>query len=129
MDPVGFAGKRSRKSIKKLGTLHASISAGDGCARLEQLWNTEGTRGIQFHSPECVSVLSGRAFFLPPKMWTRLYLPYCVHMEGGVSLTLGLQREGLITGLAITRAGHLGVNVWNSTDATIYLTPKTVWCM
>ena len=125
MDPVGFAGKRSRKSIKKLGTLHASISAGDGCARLEQLWNTEGTRGIQFHSPECVSVLSGRAFFLPPKMWTRLYLPYCVHMEGGVSLTLGLQREGLIAGLAITRAGQLRVNVWNSTDATIYLTPKT----
>ena len=80
MDLVVFAKKARKKSIKEPGTLHAAISAGDGCARLQQLWNTEGTRGIQFHSPECVSVLNGGAFLLPPKMWTRLYLPYCVHM-------------------------------------------------
>ena len=89
VNPVGFAGKRKKKIIEP-EFLHASISSGDGCARLEQLWNAEGTRGSQYHSPECVSVLSGRAFFLPPKVWTRLYLPYRVHMEEGVSLTLGL---------------------------------------
>ena len=64
--------------------------------RLEQLWNIEGTRGIQYHSPKCVFVLSGRAFFLPPKVWTRyictqMCAPYPAHMEGGVSITLGLQ--------------------------------------
>ena len=37
-------------------------------------------------------------------------------------MTLGLQRERLI---AITRAGQLRVNVWNSKNATVYLTPKT----
>ena len=76
---VGFAGVRI-KNITESEFLHASISYGDGCARLEHLWNTKGTRGIQYHSPECVSVLSGRAFFLPPKVWTCLYLPYRVHM-------------------------------------------------
>ena len=124
MNPVGSAGMRKKK-ITEPDFLHASISSEDGCARLEQLWNTEGTRGIQCHSPERVSVLSVRAFFLPSKAWTLLYLPYRVHMEGGVSITLGLQREGLIAELAITRAGQLRVNVWNSTDATVHLTPKT----
>ena len=84
VNPIGFAGVRKKKIIEP-EFLHASISSGDGCARLEQLWNAEGTRGIQYHSPECVSVLSGRAFFLPPKgLDTFISALSCTHGRGCV---------------------------------------------
>ena len=38
----------------------------------------------------------------------------------------GLQRQGLIAGLGITKGGQLRVNVWNATDEAIHLTAKTV---
>ena len=41
-------------------------------------------------------------------------------------MAIALQKEGLIAGLSITKGGQLRVNVHNSTDQVVHLTPKTV---
>ena len=41
-------------------------------------------------------------------------------------MALALQKEGLISGLSITKGGQLRVNAYNTTDEVIHLTPKTV---
>ena len=38
----------------------------------------------------------------------------------------GLSRPGLIAGVIGTKSGQLRVNIWNSTEGAIQLTPKTV---
>ena len=128
---------------KKLGSLAgegpASEEDGDGNRRskpvsdsfshevtLEQLWSMSGSSGIRVHNSHSVSVLACNSVFLPPKQWTRVYLPYKVSVVGGVTLTCGLSRVGLVAGLAVTKGGQLRVNVWNATDETVQLTPKTV---
>ena len=73
-----------------------------------------------------MGILAGKAFFLPPKSWKRLYLPFKIQMEGGTTVAVALQKEGLIAGLSITKGGQLRVNVYNTTDQVVYLTPKTV---
>ena len=73
-----------------------------------------------------VAVLAGKAFFIPPRTWKRLYLPFKVHVGGGTTIALALQKEGLISGLSITKGGQLRANVYNTTDEVIHLTPKTV---
>ena len=62
---------------------------------------------------------------MPPKHWMRVYLPYKICIEGGVTVVLSLQKEGLIAGLSLTRGGQIKINIWNPTDETIYLTQKT----
>ena len=73
-----------------------------------------------------MSICAEKAVFLPPKQWSRVYLPFKVLAEGGVSLVVALQRVGLLAGLGVTKGGQLRVNIWNSSDETIHLTPKTV---
>ena len=46
-------------------------------------------------------------------------------MEGGTSVAIALQKEGIIAGLSITKGGQLRINAYNTTDAVVYLTPKT----
>ena len=46
-------------------------------------------------------------------------------MEGGTSVAMALQKEGIIAGLSITKGGQLRVNAYNTTDTVVYLTPKT----
>ena len=41
-------------------------------------------------------------------------------------MAVALQKEGLIAGLSITRGGQLRVNVLNTTDQVVHLTPKTI---
>ena len=97
-----------------------------GSVLLEQMWNLKGTTGIARGSSNSVSVLCGRAVFLPPKQWTQVLLPYKMSVVGGVSVFCGLSRKGLFAGLAITKGGQIKVNVWNTTSETICLMPKTV---
>lgn len=108
------------------GNLRACLTFGNGTAILEQIWNAYGTRGLSMHSPSSVSILAGRAFFLAPKEWSWCYLPFKIAMQGGVMVIVGLQRAGLIAGLAIMKEGHLCLNVGNGTESVIHLTPKTV---
>ena len=108
------------------GALQASYTWGTGRATLQQLWTSEGSKGYIAHSPQSVSICAGKAVFLPPKQWSRVYLPFKVLAEGGVSLVVALQRVGLLAGLGVTKGGQLRVNIWNSLDETIHLTPKTV---
>ena len=46
-------------------------------------------------------------------------------MEGGTSVAVALQKEGIIAGLSITKGGQLRINAYNTTDAVVYLTAKT----
>ena len=41
-------------------------------------------------------------------------------------MAVALQKEGLIAGLSITKGGQLRINVFNTTNHVIYLTPKTI---
>ena len=106
--------------------LKAGFSVGKARAMLEQLWSTISTRGLSVLSKDHVAVLAGKAFFIPPRTWKRLYLPFKAHVGGGTTIALALQKEGLISGLSITRGGQLRVNVYNTTDEVVHLTPKTV---
>ena len=93
---------------------------------LEQLWSLTDGRGIRVHAENSVSILSGRAIYLPSKEWSKIVLPYKVSVIGGVTLLCGLQRPGLVAGLTITKGGQMKVNMWNSTEETVHLTPKIV---
>ena len=93
---------------------------------LEQIWNLEGNRGIKIYSEGAVSILAGKSIFIPPKEWIRVYLLYKLSIEGGVTIACGLQRRGLIAGLAITKGGQIRMKIWNSTPEVIQLTPKTI---
>ena len=55
-----------------------------------------------------------------------VYLPYKLIIEGGITVSCGLQRKNLITGLSISKGGQLRVNVWNSSHEVIQLTPKAI---
>ena len=85
--------------------LETSFSVGKARARFEQLWSTISTRGLSIFGRNHVGILAGKAFFLPPKSWTRLYLPFKIRMEGGTTVAVALQKEGLIAGLSITKGG------------------------
>lgn len=63
------------------------------------------------HSDTSVSIFSGKSAFLAPKEWIRLFLPYKLHIEGGVTVVCDLQRPGLIAGFAVTKGGQLRLNV------------------
>ena len=121
----GFAGRGMKRIDEVNKLLIPSMSSGSGSVLLEQLWNIEGSKGISLKPPKIVTLLSSRAVFVPPKHWVRVYLPYKICIEGGVTVVLSLQKEGLIAGLSLTRGGQLRVNIWNPTDGTIYLTQKT----
>ena len=43
-----------------------------------------------------------------------------------MTVALALQKEGLISGLSMTKGGQVRVNTYNATDEVIHLTPKTV---
>ena len=106
--------------------LKTRFSVGRARAILEQLWSTISTRGLSIVHKKQVAVLTGKAFLIPPKTWKRLYLRFKVHMEGGTTVALVLQKEGLISELSITKGGQLRVNTYNTTNEVIHLTPKTV---
>ena len=85
--------------------LKTSFSVGKARAILEQLWNTISTRGLSVLNKNQVAVLARKAFFIPPQTWKRLYLPFKVHVGGGTTIAMALQKEGLISGLSITKGG------------------------
>ena len=99
----GPAGQIRSAGLKK--DLSTSFSVGKARALLEQLWSTVFTRGLLVISKNQVAALPGKAFFIPPKMWKRLYLMFKVHMGGGTTVALALQKQGLISGLSITKGG------------------------
>ena len=47
-------------------------------------------------------------------------------MEGGMSVTLALQKSRVVAGLSLTNGGQLYVNAFNTTKEVIHLTPKTM---
>ena len=107
--------------------LKTSFVIGKARAILEQLWNTISTKGLSIIGlKKQVVVLAGKAFFVPPRAWKRLDLPFKVQMGGGTTIALALQKEGLISAISITKGGQLRVNTYNATDEVIHLTPKTV---
>ena len=93
---------------------------------LEQLWPIIGGTAISRKGEESVSIMAGKAVFLPPKEWTQILLPYKINVRGHVSVFCSLNRKGVIAGLAITRGGQIKVNAWNTSEETLYLTPKTL---
>ena len=93
---------------------------------LEQLWSTVSTRGLSGASSQRVSVLAGKAFFIPPRTWKKLYLPYKIQMIGGATVALSLQKDGLIAGSSLTKAGEPRVNAYNTTNEVVHIAPKIV---
>ena len=106
--------------------LKTSFSVGKAKTILEQLWSTIFTRGLSIFDRQHVAVLAGKTFFVPPKTWKHLYLPFKIHMSGGTTVALALQKEGLMSGLSIMKGGQLHVNAYHATAEVIHLTPKTV---
>ena len=47
-------------------------------------------------------------------------------MEGGTTVALSLQKDGLIAGLSLTKGGQLRVNAFNTTNEVVHIAPKTV---
>ena len=95
----------------KRNDLMTSFSVGKAQARMEQLWSTVSVRCLSCVSTQRVSVLAGKALFIPPKTWKRLYLPYTIHLGGGTAVALSLQKDGLIVGLSLTKV-QLRVNAY-----------------
>ena len=106
--------------------LRSSISGGQGEATLEQLWTGEMGRALTFYSGTSLGITAGKTVFVPPRQWFQVHLPYKIQMDGGAAITTALQRRGLLAGLTMTRGGQLRVNVWNSTNEAVCLTPKTI---
>ena len=79
------------RAPKKLERPAGGVPAGElGEATLEQLWSLTDGRGIRVHAENSVSILSGRAIYLPSKEWTKIVLLYKVSIVGGVALLYGL---------------------------------------
>ena len=83
--------------------LNTSFSVSKAKRGLEHLWSTVWTRGLSIFKSKNVEILAGKAFFLPPRCWKRLYLPFRIYMEGRTTVAIALQKEGLIAGLSITK--------------------------
>ena len=77
------------------------------------------------HSDSSASIFDGKSVFLSPREWVRVFLPCKLSVEGGITVVCGLQRRGLVAGLAVTKAGQLRLNIRNSKTETVELTPKT----
>ena len=76
--------------------LRTSFAIGKARAVLEQLWSTVSTRGLSVLSKKQAAILAEKAFFIPPKTWKRLYLPFKIHVGGGTMIALAFHKEGLI---------------------------------
>jgi len=95
-----------------------------GRARLLQMWELEVGRGV-VRIKNGALVLAGKSRFLPPKEWTRIYLPFRLEVEGGITISSALQRPGLVTGAVRLAGGQLRMDIYNSTDEVVKLTAKT----
>ena len=117
-DPVEKGSATGEKNKLDLGNL--------GEVELEQMWPIKGGSAVSRKGDDSVSIMAGKAVFLPPKEWTQILLPYKINVKGHISVFCSLNRKGVIAGLAITRGGQIKVNAWNTQEETLYLTPKTV---
>jgi len=112
---------RRRGRAKKLSPQEAHAG---GRVRLLQLWEVEAGRGLTITRGGTL-VLAGKSRFLPPQSWSRLYLPFKVEVEGGITISSALQREGIVSGVVRLIGGQLRMDVFNSTSEVVRLTPKT----
>jgi len=90
------------------------------------MWELTGHKGIRVNPNGSVSLTAARSEFLPPKAWKRVLIPYKASIVGATTFVCGLQRPGLVAGLSITKGGQMNINIFNSLQEVVHLTPKTV---
>ena len=89
-----------------------------------QLWEVEAGTGINI-TKQGTQLLCGTTRFLSPLTWTRVYLPFKLEVQGGVTLSSALQRDGLISGAVRLIGGMMRLDVFNANEDAVKLTPKT----
>ena len=98
-----------------------------GLVLLEQMWESgSGHMGIKTNPNDTFSLTAARSEFLPPKLWKRTLIPYKARIVGASTFVCGLHRPGLVAGLTLTKGGLMNVDIYNSIEEMVYLTPKTV---
>ena len=96
-----------------------SINHIQGKVLLDQIWNLNGNKEIKIHAKGVISILVWKPVFPLLAEWMQMYLPYKLHIEGGITIACGLHRQGLIVGLLVTKGYQFRVNIWNSTPKII----------
>lgn len=91
---------------------------------LTQMWELEAGTGV-IRQPKGAQILSGKAHFLSPYQWERLYLPWKIEVTGGCTLCSCLQREELVSGVVRTVGGMLRLDIYNASGKVVRITPKT----
>ena len=98
-----------------------------GLVLLEQMLELgSGHIGVKTNPNGTFSLTVACSEFLPPKSWKRILIPYKARIVGGSTFVCGLHGPGLVTGLTLTKGGLMNVDIYNSTEEVVYLTPKTV---
>ncbi len=97
-----------------------------GRVTLHQKWELHGHQGIRTNPNGTVSLTAAKTYFLPPKNWNVIMIPYKAEIIGGATIANGLSRAGLLSTLTLTKSGEMYVNVFNAMDESIHLAAKTV---
>lgn len=91
---------------------------------LTQLWDITDGPGVVLNK-HGAQLLSGKSRFVPPQQWERWHLPFKLEVQGGITICSSLQRRGLVSGVILTSGGMIRLEVFNSTDSVVRITPKT----
>ncbi len=97
-----------------------------GQVTLHQKWELHGHMGIRTNPNGTVSLTAAKTYFLPPKSWNVIMVPYKAEIIGGATIANGLSRAGLLSTLTLTQTGEIYIQGFNSMEESIHLTAKTV---
>ena len=90
---------------------------------IEQIWPYEGL-GID-RGEERMTLCVGKSHFLKPLEQRLICLPFRVVGMARCNLQVAMQIKGLVCGIVVTKNGHLKLNVLNTLDQVVPLTPHT----
>ena len=94
---------------------------------LDQIWELgSGHIGIKTNPNGTFPLTAARSEFFPPKSWKRVLIPYTTQIVGGCTFFCGLFRPELVDSLTLAKGGLMNVDIYNSTEEVVYLTPETV---
>ena len=94
---------------------------------LEQMWELgSGHTEVDANLNDTFSLPEARSEFHPPESWKRVLILHKARIVGGSTFVCGLHRPGLVASLTLAKDGLMNVDIYNSTEEVVYLTPKTV---
>ena len=94
---------------------------GEDFVGVEQIWPYEGP-GVD-KGDDRMTLCVGKSHFLRPQKQKMICLPFKLIGVARFNLQVAMQVRGLLASIVLTKSRHLKLNVYNTLDQVVSLTP------